>query len=146
MKALRSLLVDKPISGHLRVKYHNNIREILIFNDGLSTIKCLNCNNVLFNVIVTDCMEIDKLKKQGKSSKLAELKLNQKYGLIYDNILFLGSSIKLTDIKIKEKVLKLTKGSAEVFDNGLNLIPFLKLPFHIIIRRHLNNEIISEEE
>lgn len=146
MKALRSLLIDKSVSGHLRVKYHDCTREIQLFTDTDSTIKCLNCNNVLYSAVVADCNEIRNLKKLKRSTKVHELNFNRKYGLIYTNLLVLGSSIKLTDSRIRDLIAKATNDTAIPYENGLAILPFLKLPFFIIMKRYTTNEIISEEE
>lgn len=136
MNSLSKLLIDESITGFLRSKYHKLTREILIANWGTSVIKCLNVNNALYYDILADCNNITKLKANGKSSKMAEYKLNQDYGLIYENILCLGNCVKLTEKVILARISKLTNDEHEIFENGLSMIPFLKLPFHIIIVRH----------
>lgn len=148
MNSLSKLLIDESITGFLRSKYHKLTREILISNWGTSTIKCLNVNNTLYYDILRDCNNITTLKTNGKSSKMAEYKLNQDYGLIYENILCLGNCVKLNEKVILSHISKRTNDEHEIFENGLSMLPFLKLPFHIIIIRHEKQKErdISKEE
>jgi hypothetical protein len=137
MKKLETILSDVSLSGFLRKHYHPLIREILIYSYHIYAIKLVNVNNDLHNEILANCLNIKKLKDLGKATKMLEYEFNRKYGLIYTNILLITSSIKYKDNQLREKIEKLCQGDAIPFENGLSEIPFLKLPFYIIIKRKI---------
>ena len=134
------------MTGHLRVKYHKHIQQVMFYQIPPNiVIYCLNCNHVLYTEIKKAIIKIRETELHKRSTIALKRHFESAYGFKFEDFIIMGSTFKLTQEQINDKVMDVTNQDAIPFQNGINLAIFFKLPFNIVYIKSLTSDDISKE-